>query len=931
MTLSASNDTLSLVGGGSVSAFDTTNPRILGPNLTPIAVSPAPGALLAQSPTAVTVTFDRPLDPATLGVLDVLIEQQQAGAWVSVFDSSDAPPETLDATGTELSLTHAEPLTTGSYRVVLPERSILGRLDGSAVADLGSDQVLGTFTVGAPGSGISLNTATPLAPPVAHEVSVSGSLDLQDNPGAVDFYEFTLPAGHRWLLGAEILAQEIGSPLLSTLALFDSQGNLISSATIGKPSSPNDPYLFQGLAAGTYYIGVSSSSNVPGTAAGYNPATGLDAESLSPQASGAYQLGIEATPADTPAQVVGFSLQFADPLDPHPTGFSLMFNGSLNTQTLEGTPSPGIELVDQNGGIFPVTAVAQNAEVGQYFFLVDQDLPAGHYSVVVPDGGVTDLAGYTPAAHGEPAGVLATFDVRGQTDPNPNDLGPLYNVVHTGITRSDVLLPGASTTYRFVALSAGAYDINSLFQGGSLSFQIVGAGQAGVGTLGAARTAESFKEFTLQLRSLYVPCHERRIEHGLSVLDADGTDALGLASGQRARARSGSQLLLVDNGRGEVAGPAPMTGNGATGTGSAVTGNTPSPGGAGRDLAAAGFASGANGPNGLFLTLGGTLVGLPSSQNEHVGAVGPSTGTNSPALASNAAGLLQGIGYGKGIARNGYGEDAQSDDVATEPLDPVNGAMAAAVHAKESRPDETVIAAADSLTRAGNAAAALAGAGPRGRAAPRSDFGRSNPRAGDRPGKRSLPGCGHGARTRRACRARNPGGDRARRSDVGTLPPAAPAMDATRPWRRTEVSLDLPLRPPRSARAVLSGGDRNVIRRGAIAGHRPTPPRPSGRECPCRKVREARQSASWTRRQGTRRTRHGRTDEAGALSYPRIGHHGLWVRVHGGGRLLRRDLAGGLAGPSREARSRPDLRPGDLDPDRRDDRGAALLRDRILG
>ncbi len=699
LTLSASSDHFGVAGGGSVSAFDTTPPTTLGPDLTPVSVSPAPGALLTQSPTVIAITFDRPIDPISLSFNDVLIQEQQGGSWLSLFNTNNAPAESLDPTGTQLILTIAQPLSAGTYRLVLPELSLLNGLDGSSVADLGQDQVLGTFTVATPGTGFSLAGAAPLASPVSHEVSVSGSLDLQNNPGGVDLYQFTLPAGHRWLLGAEILAQEIGSPLLSTLALFDSQGNLILSASQGKPSAPSDPFLFQGLVAGTYYLGISGASNVPGSPSGYNPATGLNAVNPPSQTGGVYQLDILARTADTPAQLVSFSLQFADPLDPHPTGFVMTFNGALNSQTLQGDPSPGIELVDQNGGIFSVTAVSQNPEAGQYFFLINQDLPAGHYSVIVPNAdGATDLAGYTPVARGEPAGVLATFSVRGQTDPNPNDIGPLYDAIHTGVTRNNVLPPLASASFRFVALSGGAYDLNSLYSGGAVAYQLVGPGQAGIGSLGA-QGQPNFKEFFLTPGVYTV----RFINLGLTSASLTWTltertlwDSLlenGLGQGPALN------LLLVDRG-GAIAGPSPTLNPGPGGAGA----GSQSPGGFGRELTAASVASNFNGPNGLFLTLGSTLVGMPATQNEHVGAVGPSTGASSPALASNAAGLLQGIGYGTGIARNGYGEDLQTGGEATGGDDPVNGAMAAS-DGDEPRPDETVIAAADWVTRTGNAAA----------------------------------------------------------------------------------------------------------------------------------------------------------------------------------------------------------------------------------
>ena len=45
--------------------------------------------------------------------------------------------------------------------------------------------------------------------------------------------------------------------------------------------------------------------------------------------------------------------------------------------TVQGNPSPGIELVNQNGRVYPITAVSQNWSQAQYSFLIDQNLPAG--------------------------------------------------------------------------------------------------------------------------------------------------------------------------------------------------------------------------------------------------------------------------------------------------------------------------------------------------------------------------------------------------------------------------------------------------------------------------------------------------------------------------------------------------------------------------
>jgi CopC domain len=283
------------------SASDTTAAApSQNPYLTPVAPDPAPGSTLTQGPTTVTVTFDRPIDPSSYLTGDVVINQQVNGNWIPFFDPLSLPNESLDPSGTQLSLQLSQPLPPGQYQVVLPEYSQLMGLDGSTVADLGQDQVLGQFSVIQPG--VTLADAQDVGSPVSLPITVAGNLDIADNPGAVKLYKFTLPEGHHWRFGAEIDAQRDGSPLRSALALFDGQGHLITTANLGRPGTPHDPYLFAGLAPGTYYIGVSGQVNVPGQPGGYDPVTGLYGPLPDPLAGGPFHLSIVADPFDTPTR-----------------------------------------------------------------------------------------------------------------------------------------------------------------------------------------------------------------------------------------------------------------------------------------------------------------------------------------------------------------------------------------------------------------------------------------------------------------------------------------------------------------------------------------------------------------------------------------------------------------------------------------------------
>ena len=106
----------------------------------------------------------------------------------------------------------------------------------------------------------------------------------------------SLAPGHFWQVGLSLSAYSIGSPLWPALTLFDAQGNVIKTATVGSATDPVDPYLFSGLSSGTYYVGVSASTNLPYTSGGYDPVNGTQELAGLNQAGGA----VPAQPARRP-------------------------------------------------------------------------------------------------------------------------------------------------------------------------------------------------------------------------------------------------------------------------------------------------------------------------------------------------------------------------------------------------------------------------------------------------------------------------------------------------------------------------------------------------------------------------------------------------------------------------------------------------------
>lgn len=449
-----------------VSAFETTEPPELGPYLQPVDTGPASGSVLYGPVSTVSVGFDRPLDANNLMFEDVVIEREEDGGWVRAYDPSTPPFESLDDTGTRLVLTLDAPLGPGHYRLVLPTGSFLMGSDGSMIDDPGSDQVLGDFTIVRPGA--TLTDAEALPDPTAGAVLEAwGALDLADDPGAVRLYRVELPEGHHWRLGVQVDAGSLGSSLLSTLALFDAEGRVLSTSTVGRPAAPKDPYLFAGLAPGTYYLGLSGHGNLPGQAGGYDPATGLRGTSDRPDLGGAFRLQVVADPADAPTRLLDFQLDRADPRSTVPTGMTLGFSGPLDLNALRGSPCPGLVLLGPDGRPVPMTAVRLDEATARYGFVFDQALAPGRYTVRLADeagAGLTDLAGWRPVAPGEPEGVLASFTVEGvgPTARDPRDLGPLYGDFHDGRDSLETIAPGTAVSFRFVALTEGHYVFSTL-------------------------------------------------------------------------------------------------------------------------------------------------------------------------------------------------------------------------------------------------------------------------------------------------------------------------------------------------------------------------------------------------------------------------------------------------------------------------------------
>ena len=441
-------------------------------SLSVIAIDPIPNSHLTEAPADVIVTFDRPIDPTSLSNSDIQLDQVGSdGSLTWLSDATEAP----GPGDNQIELTPGEVLAPGHYRTILQGNSPILGLDGVGLD--GTDQTLGDFQVVA--KGVGLDDAVDLGTPGSTPTSTPGVLDFQANPEAVNLYKITLPAGHFWRLGLEVTAQRDGGTLDSALALFDARGNLIAADELGRSDDPKDPYLFAGVDPGVYYIGVSGEGNIPGTPLGYDPATAIPGSVDQTQPGGPYTLDMVADPEDTPTQLLSLTVDRADPLDSSPTGLSLEFSGAIRLPNqvggLASYLSNAIEVVDQGGHVWPVTAANYIESEASVSFLFNDPLPPGDYTVRLPEqGGLVDLAGLSPVAPGQPAGVLGTFSVKPSSTPqDPHDLGALLpDVALHGVTVDAQLSPGDSVSHRFVITFPSLYTLTTRYSGGSLALAI---------------------------------------------------------------------------------------------------------------------------------------------------------------------------------------------------------------------------------------------------------------------------------------------------------------------------------------------------------------------------------------------------------------------------------------------------------------------------
>jgi hypothetical protein len=492
-----------LIDPGLVSP-EIANPS-LNPDLSIIGQSPSPGSDSPGGLRQVSVQFDRPVDPWSLGFMDVqVLSVAPDGKTTPVISDTTSLDESLDPSGTILTVTLPRPLAAGHYRLILSANAFLSGIDGSFLPFTGEDTPLGDFDIvpAAP----TLADAIDLGRLSSSVTTANGRLDPASNPHDVALYRFEVAPQYAFSrVGVEVSAQRIGSPLNSAILLLDAGGSSIAYSDLGRPGTANDPYLFQGLRPGVYYIAVVSGQM------GYGPTSHFDAAkpplprtNFNP-VGGPFTLRLVADPAETPAAMIGFGLLHQDPLDRDPTGFTLQFNAPLALTDSSGklfdVMSRGVQVLDAGGRSWPIAGVAYDEATSTLTYVFRQRLPQGSYSVQIPTtGGLVDLSGQRPTAYGHANGVFGSFSVGAMaSSAGPDDLGPLYPDDLLNTVSHDVVVPaGATVSIRYVILYSDFYKITTRQLGGTPTATLLDPGSYPTGTTSYEFVAAGVHVFTLK-------------------------------------------------------------------------------------------------------------------------------------------------------------------------------------------------------------------------------------------------------------------------------------------------------------------------------------------------------------------------------------------------------------------------------------------------
>jgi hypothetical protein len=494
--------------------------------------APAPSQLSA-SPYLFRLELSAAIDPSTLipdnNVLllssptaDFTNATQVLGVQVN-FNSD---PNGLN----ELQVTPPVPLGPGFYRllvlgntndgIVVLDANDINSLGANATHPAGQDYAF-TFQVtgseGVPGTVPSADDTAATARELgsvtgAGRIQVTGAIGIDPtdpngfNPNAVELYHFHIDGAGSYAFAAEVFAGRIGSTLDPALSLFrlnPTTGKLdfVASNLDTNNSTPDsrgfwvlqlDPALFVGLAAGDYYLAVSSGTNAPNPAIGRPPGTNCFDPNFSHSgangnSTGPYVLNLEVIPSIYPPHVLATSVTEGATLTAPPTTVAVTFDRPVNVQQLAFAASaPGatnvaapVFFLDAAGNVVIPRFLSYDPNTNQATYLLLDALPNGSYTLHLSGAnGLTDFAGDPLAGNDRSGDYVVHFSVAGPargtpgnptawSSQEPNDsltapqvLGPLFpnELAHT-VTLTRLSGPASDTAdyYQFPVLTAEDY------------------------------------------------------------------------------------------------------------------------------------------------------------------------------------------------------------------------------------------------------------------------------------------------------------------------------------------------------------------------------------------------------------------------------------------------------------------------------------------
>ena len=484
---------------------------------TQITTEPGDGSRTETGPSQL-INFDQPVDSLDLGFNDIRLDRVNGdGTTTPLFDLVNWPQpiannnDGFDLTFTQLLINLDAPLEPGTYQLVIVGGSMISIDLANGRWDPFEDYAFSTFTIGSPastdpggenqeeseeegrgegGSG-GLGGVWHENPAVDQYEALQPNADVQDFtdlgtlpivspisseiqspiPGksGVALYRFVVPDGHHWQLGLGAQPVNGAGQFQTSFTLYRLGTNgtwevvALSDPGGGIRDDARNGLTYLGVDAGTYYLAVTGTFTTPG--------------GLSLSSAGTFQLYVEATPADQPSTVTGFQLNWANPDDSSPAGFSIKFSGpiALNGFGEANTSTPPLEVVDANGKVWEIIPLNYLHQDNLLTMVFGNPLPAGTYTLRIGAvNGLTDLAGWTPVAGGLPNGVLATWTVAEKQSPAPDPyLGILWPKSLVGLTGSGLLDQAVSESSRFVVITPGFYKLQTFLGAGEVEVRIL--------------------------------------------------------------------------------------------------------------------------------------------------------------------------------------------------------------------------------------------------------------------------------------------------------------------------------------------------------------------------------------------------------------------------------------------------------------------------